>query len=409
MSSTTTECSAKGAAVCDAAYPNLPTADEMKLMGVSGECLYTFTTASKGLVFLDGVSNDAAKVTNDIDLDIPALVTLLGGGPNEDVPPTFDHIMVLDGTEWRKWRGPTGLTGYLFWNGSKWAYGQINETGVCTRAVLAPVTAGFMAVWDTAITPSSDDTQDKCLKYVLPTVPDLFYVAPDGQIQQVNPTNKKGLVMFQQNGACDATIFPQVLNLCEVTNPPCMDKPLAHNIIGCDIDGGTASTADVPTLPEHACGFALVNPGAAGEWVNAPIGRTFYPGNSGTLLSGAGSSGSDSGTFTALNIQSATGYTLPTGVTHVTLWVKAKLMNPTASLSTLSITLAGIGAADISAYSFDGVVTDQTTHISEITAPVGASGEVTYNLASNSIAGSTYDFTINVAGLIACVDTTPTA
>ena len=104
-----------------------------------------------------------------------------------------------------------------------------------------------MPVWDEAITPSSDGTEDKKLQYALPTVPDLFYVDTNGLLQQVNPLNERGIVMYETNDACDPTIYPQVKNQCEVANPPYQDKPLVHSVVGCDIDG-----TEPPPIPSNA-------------------------------------------------------------------------------------------------------------------------------------------------------------
>ena len=402
----TSKCSAKGVAICDAGYENLPTSPVLKLIGANGECLYTFEEGgANGLVFFNAANGDCT-VVNDIDLDIPQLVNLIGAGPDEDVPPTFDYVMVMDGTSWRKWRGPTGTSGFIFWNDTLgvFQFGQMNENGICTEAALEIVPEGYFGVFDSALTPAelADAVTTKCVKRLVPTVPDLYYVDTDGVAHQVNPSAESGFVVYMQNDICDPELIPRVQSLCDIATPPCEDPPELLRFIGCGEDGVVAATELTPVLPEGACAFGVFSAGNATKFVNAAVGNTFYPGYNGSVRSGTAGSGNISNTILDTQITAAIGYTVPAEITHVVFYVKATLRTTAGVRRTLRVDLEGVVAAQLSAFSWDAVTEDQSEMVACIVAPVDVGGDVAFDLVHSSASLSDYDYDIQISGVFAC-------
>ena len=412
-----------GAAYCDPRFANLPSASHIKLMGASGECLANFPSGKCGLIFFN--ENGYAQVTSSPAQDLPALINWLAdagqadglarqdGALIESIPPTFDHLMVMESPcpddvcctkpEWKKWRGPAGTAGYVLWNGTSFEFGGINADGIVTSAILDKLSEAILVGFPVGTDPEVSGT--KTLGYICPTNDDLYHVDPtDGLAKPLNPTGERGFVWYGPSSACDSTIVPQVVGLCEIATPPCEEAPVPAKLVGCNADGDPAATLLTELLADNHCNKVLVNPGDGGAWSNASIGGTFFPGNQGTVRQDLAASGSFSVTVSSAAMTAAAGYTLPTNITHVIVHVRAVLRKSTSERSRLTVDAGGVGVVEASAYSWDGSNQDEDIQTATAVIPVNLSGGFALDINHSNVTSSTYDVTVNISGVLACAE-----
>lgn len=411
--------SPSGAALCDPRYANLPRAKKIRLIGSSGECLANFPEGQCGLVFFDG--SGESEITSAPAQDLPSLVQYLTdlGSPDglarqngqliEGIPANFDYLMVLEGTgdgcdrpAWKKWRGPANSVGYVFWNGTEFEFGGVNANGVVTSAVLDKLGEGYLPAYPSTIDPTT--TGDKTQGFLCPTNEDIYKVGSDGVAKQINPAAVKGFVYYGEASACDGSVVPQVAQLCDITDPPCEDKPEPTQLLGCADDGDPASTGVTGSLPQGFCNKVVVSDGAGAPWGNASIGATFSPGNYGTLRQDLSASGSFSVTISDVSMSAAAGYTLPTGVTHAIVHVRAVLRKTISERTNLVVTVGGVGVVEASAYSWDGATEDEDIQTATAIVPVNGSGGIAIDVNHSNVSDSDYDVIVNLAGVLACAE-----
>lgn len=392
----TEKCSAKGVAVCDGAYENLPTTPQMKIIGVNGECIYEFQAPGNNAMIVWDESTGWMNLTNDIDCDIPRQ-------GDDSTPGTFDYIMVLEGTTWRKWKGPSGTSGFIFWDHTLgvWQFGQMNESGICTEAVLADVAdTGWWPVFDESVDTTAAGT--KCIKRLTSDAADLFYLDSDFKLKRVNSGNGAGFVVFEAaDPPCDGSNIPKVKQLCDIAAPPCETAPELVNFVGCASDGKVAKTSVTPVANANGCGFAAMSAGNGAKFENIQLGRTVWPGAHGTARSGAALNTNQNETILDTEIATALGYTPPGTITHVIFRVDLTLRTTVGTLRTLVMSLGGIVAARLEAYSWDAATEDQRSVVANILVPVSG-GNVALTTTLSSGFSTDYDYTAQVAGALVC-------
>lgn len=414
--------SPSGAAYCDPRFANLPKANQINLIGSSGECLAQFPIGKCGLIFFDEFGY--ATITDAPAQNLPSLVQYLTDENNPDglarqdgkliegIPPVFDYLMVLEEAcgvgsccgkpEWKKWRGPKNSTGYVFWNGTGFEFGGINTNGVVTSAILEKLTEGIIPAYPDTTVP--DEVGSKTQGFLCPDSDDLYFVDTDAIAHPLNPGRVKGFVVYRETGACDSEIIPQVAGLCDIANPPCVARPEPTQIVGCSSDGDVAATMDTEALAEGYCNKVIVSDGDGAPWRNGAIGGTFFPGNYGTLRQDLAASGSFSVTVSSASLTAAAGYQLPSGTTHVIVHVRAVLRKSTSERSNLSVAAGGVGVVEASAYSWDNATQDQNIATATAVVPVSGSGSIALDVNHSNVTSSTYDLTVNLAGVFACAE-----
>lgn len=415
--------SSAGSSYCDPRFATLPAARQIKLIGASGECLATFPRGACGLIFWN--ENGYAQISNAPAQDLPTLLNYLqdlnqpdglarqDGKLIEGIPPEFSHLMVLTEPcsvgncctkpEWKKWRGPANTQGYVFWDGSAFSFGGINEQGVVTSAILTELEEGYLPAWPEATDPGNVGT--KTLGYLKPEYDDLYKGDSDtGIFSPLNPTNDVGFVVYRQASACDGKITPQVASLCDVANPPCVDPPVPVQLVGCAEDGDVASTGPTDDLLINHCNKVLVSAGGGAPWQNASIGRTWFPGFEGTVRQDLGGSGSFSVTITEAQMAAAATYAVPTNATHVIVHVIAKLRKSISERSQLIVTCGGVQVCTCTAYSWDGANEDLEVQTATAIVPLSGTKSFALDVNHSNVTSSNYDLTVNLAGFLACAE-----
>ena len=409
-----------GAAVCDERYANLPTAQQIKLIGTDGECLANLSDGSCGLLWIqDGHATLTTSPCSDVQSLLAYLTdegTLDGlarvdGNLIEGTPPVFNHLLVLkDGCgtpgcggapSWYKWRGAADTSGFVFWNGESFSFTEVNAQGVVTSAILDPLSGGYIAAYPEATDPTTEGT--KTQGYLIPDNDDLYVVDATGVANQLNAAQETGFVYYGATDACDATVIPQVINLCDITTPPCVDKPVPTKIIGCADDGAPASTNVTASLPTGFCDVVVANPGGGGAWINAYQGATFFTGNYGVLQSDTARTGSYNVTVSSSALSGAAGYTLPTGISHIVVHVRIALTTDALVRQYLSATVGGIGVAELTGISWDAGTTEDLQIANNTTiVPVSGTGSVAIDVNHSPSANSNYDLVVYLVGAYSC-------
>jgi hypothetical protein len=315
---------------------------------------------------------------------------------------------------WYKWRGQADVTGYIYWNGEHFAFGQINEDGVETNAVLTKITDGYLPMW-----PDVDPriTGQKIQGYWAPTGPDIPWVdagndddTKNNKVQQVNPAGKKGFLVFDLEDACSGKITPQVKSLCEMAVPACETTPIPKQLAGCASDGDLAATGTAPALPNGSCALTPAAAAEAGDIAWMALGRGYYGGFASIRSEGAGASGDILETITYGTITTAIGGDpYPHIPSHYVLQIEATLIAEAAALGVrknLDISVGGRKIATATAMVWDSAQGDAEDRcIATAVVPASANGDLSFVLTQSSATNSTYSFDLSVTGAFICPQT----